>query len=404
MEYAEVSRSAASDVSTVCAMSKMSDPNDPIKIGLAVSLTGRYALLGRQVALGARCYVADTNTLGGISVDGDARARPLELTIYDDESDAAQCAHCTRRLIEENKIELLLGPYGSGLTMAAARVAESANTVLWNHSGSADEIFNTGFRYLVGVISPASSYFSGILQLLRQRDPNARRVAIVSAQTGFAEDVASGAARLVKECGLILSSHQRYASGTTDFSEIVRVLKSAPPDCLLGVGRVEDDLQLAAALCSSPIPIKCLGLVVAAIDQFKVELGANVQGFLAPSQWESGINSVVDTGPATAEFIRAYRQLSDEPLDYPAVQAYAGALIAERCIKLAGTLDQATLRAAANELDCETFYGRFRIEPETGRQIAHGMLVTQWLAGQKVVVWPPEAATATFSYPHRFAT
>jgi branched-chain amino acid transport system substrate-binding protein len=371
---------------------------------MAVSLTGRYALLGRQVAAGARCYVDDVNAVGGISVSAGVRARPVELIVADDESSVVQCERRVRDLIEEAQVDLLLGPYSSGLTMAAARIAESAGTVLWNHSGSADEIFRAGFQYLVGIISPASSYYSGILALVRQRDPNARRVAIVSADTGFAEDVANGAARLVAEHGLTLSSHQRYATGSTDFTEILQRLRGESPDCLLGVGRVEDDLEFASALCVASPPIKSIGLVVAAIDQFRIELGSNADGFIAPSQWEPSVSFPVDTGVSAKNFARSYAQQSDEPIDYPAVQAYAGALIAQQCVELAGTLEQAALREAANELQCNTLYGRFRIEPDTGRQIAHEMLVTQWIGGQKIVVWPPQAATAAFIYPHRFAT
>ncbi len=374
----------------------------PIKIGMAVSLTGRYALLGRQVAAGAQCYVDETTAAGGIVFGDDQQRRPVELTVYDDESRSGECERRVRDLIGEVGVDLLLGPYGSGLTMVAARVAESANMVLWNHSGSADEIFNAGFRHLVGIISPASTYFSGILDLIADREPNAKRVAVVSANTGFAEDVANGAVHLLRQRGFVLSSHHRYDSDTNQFEHILSDLKRERPDCLLGVGRVEDDLNFAAALCANSLSMKSIALVVAAIDQFQVVLGERANGFIAPSQWEPSVNFSGIGGANASDFARSYSQRFDEPLDYPAVQAYAGALIAQRCVEIAGTLEHGALREAANSLQCDTLYGCFKIDPSTGRQIAHEMLVTQWVGGRKVVVWPPGSATDTFQYPYAF--
>ncbi|MDA0822602.1 MAG: amino acid ABC transporter substrate-binding protein [Proteobacteria bacterium] len=374
----------------------MAEPS--LKIGISVSMTGRYALLGRQVLAGIECYVADVNRAGGISVSAD-RKRLVKLVALDDQSDANRCANLVDQLIERYHVDLLMGPYGSGPSLAAARVAESAQVVMWNHSGSADEIFIQGFRWLVGIISPASNYLRGVVELVKSRDPLARQVAIVSAQSGFADEVANGARRAAEENGFSVQSHQRYRSGATDFASIIRNLERESPDCLLCVGRVEDDLRLAHRLCESNIPIKSIALVVAAIDQFRVELGDAASGFMAPSQWEPDAVSIVDYGPGARDFAMAYRRRTSEPLDYPAVQGYAGCLIAQRCVEMGGTLEQSVLREAANNLRCTTLYGTFRIDAATGRQLGHRMLITQWQSGQKCIVWPENVANATALYP-----
>ncbi|MFT4561946.1 MAG: branched-chain amino acid transport system substrate-binding protein [Gammaproteobacteria bacterium] len=369
-----------------------------LKIGISVSMSGRYALLGRQVLAGIECYVADVNCAGGIVIGTDPK-RLVELIAYDDQSETNRCADLVDQLIERDHVDILMGPYGSGPSLAAARVAETANVVMWNHSGSADKIFEQGFRWLVGIISPASNYLRGIVELVKARDPSAHRIAIVSAQTGFADDVAIGARRAAEDIGFIVQSHQRYPSGATDFSSIIGSLDRERPDCLLCVGRVEDDLLLARSLCTRGIPIKAVGLVVAAIDQFKVELGDAAGGFLAPSQWEPDAVSVVDYGPSANDFAIAYRSRTSEPLDYPAVQGYAGCLIAQHCLETGGSLEQSVLRETANNVQCATLYGAFKIDPSTGRQLGHRMLVTQWQSGQKRVVWPESVANATVLYP-----
>ena len=108
---------------------------DSITLGIAVSLSGRYALLGRQVLEGLECYIRDVNATGGIRLGAENRKLPVSLTVEDDESDETKLRSLTEKLIADDKVDLLMGPYGSGLTLAAAETAEAAQQVLWNHSG-----------------------------------------------------------------------------------------------------------------------------------------------------------------------------------------------------------------------------------------------------------------------------
>ncbi len=374
-------------------------PRDSIKLGIAVSLSGRYAALGRQVLAGLECYVRDVNAIGGIRLGGDGSKVPLDLIAKDDESSVSCITGRIDQLIRDDDIDLLVGPYGSGLNHAAAEVAEAAQVVLWNHSGSADHIFTSGFEWVVGMISPASQYMCGVLELLRSVDAAARRVAVFSADTGFATDMAAGVLAWLQRERYTLTVHQRYASGCQDFRPLLDTLRAEPPDWLLGVGRVEDDLQLARQLCDLRPRLKAVGLVVAAIERFKDEMGDSAAGFLAPSQWEPQVRYAIDCGPAADRFVRGYRQRASAPLDYPAAQGYVGGVIAQRCVELAGSLDQVALREAATRLRCTTFYGPFAIEASSGRQTAHNMLVTQWQQGEKKVVWPPQVAEASAVYP-----
>ena len=377
-------------------------PRDAIRLGIAVSLSGRYAALGRQVLAGLECYVRDANAVGGIQLGAANRSLPLTLLVEDDESKASRVKNLVDKLIRGAEVDLLMGPYGSGLTLTAAETAEAAEVVLWNHSGSADQIFASGFEWVVGIISPASQYLCGVLDLLRSLDAKARRVALFNADTGFAADMATGVLRWLEHEEFELTTHQRYASGCEDFSPLLEVLQADPPDWLLGVGRVEDDLALARQLCNLRPPLKAVALVVAAIERFKDEFGARADRFLAPSQWEPQVRYAIDCGPSADAFVRSYRRQASVPLDYPAAQGYAGGVIAQRCVEIAGTLEQRALRAAARRLRCTTFYGPFGIDAVTGRQTAHHMLVTQWQHGGKKVVWPSQVAAAKPIYRSSF--
>ena len=92
-------------------------------------------------------------------------------------------------------------------------------------------------------------------------------------------------------------------------------------------------------------------------------------------------------GPSAEEVSTRLSARHSAGVDYPMAQAYAGGLIAQRCMEIAGTLEQHALRQVASRLDCTTFYGRYRIDPSTGRQVGHRMPVIQWQNNRRVVVW-----------------
>ncbi len=370
-----------------------------ITIGMAVSLSGRYALLGRQALEGLECYVRDVNAAGGIFLKSEGRKLPVSLAIEDDESDEGKIRSLVEKLIRQDHIDLLIGPYGSGLTLAAAEMADAFQYVLWNHSGSSDEIFECNLSSVVGILTPASLYLCAILDMTQALDPSVKRVALFSAKTGFAADMAAGALAWIQRKGFTLTVHQSYRSGLEDFRPLLGQIKDDPPDIFLSVGRVEDDILLGSQLRELKPRLKAAGLVVAAISRFKAALRERADGFFAPSQWEPQVRYAVDVGLPEEEFVSHYLKSATVPIDYPAAQGYVAGLVAQRCIEEVGSLEQKALREAAGRLHFTTFYGPYAIDPQTGRQTAHPMLVTQWQKGRKEIVWPPEVAEAQPVYP-----
>jgi branched-chain amino acid transport system substrate-binding protein len=370
-----------------------------ITIGMPVSLSGRYALQGSQCRAGLECYAAGVNGAGGIFVRESGRRVPVELRIRDDRSHGPIARAVTEELIRE-KVDLLFGPYGSGITAEVAKVAERHQHILWNHSGAGGPPAADS-PWLVSVLTPAPRYFRSLLDLFKTRDPGLHRVMLLHATTGFATAVAGGVLEWAEREGISLATHA-YHSGTEDLATHLRDVVREPSDVLLGVGRIEDDLRLAGAILALRPSVKAAGLVAAGIARFQQELGTDAEGFLAPTQWEAAARYRVDCGPPAEEFEHRYGAMATVPLDYPAAQAYAAGVVAQRCVEEAGSLDQAALRAAAARCRVTTFYGDFAIDPATGRQNGHSMLVVQWQRARKVIVWPPQFAEADPVYPGPF--
>jgi branched-chain amino acid transport system substrate-binding protein len=315
-------------------------------IGLSISLTGKYSRQGLQAFQGAQLW---------------AERAGAKLVYYNDESRASRAIDNARRLVEEDRVRILFGPYSSGLALAVVKVAEEHRRVMWNHGGSSDDVAG---RWVVCTPSPASQYFRRLPSWLSNNAPAVRRIAVMhSTQGTFAGHVVRGLAEEAEAAGFSIEllplggTAPRTAAMLVlagSFDEEVRVLRSRP-----------------AAGC-------IIAAVAAGIGAFVRELGPLAEGIIGPSQWEPG--------PDAAWFVESFHERFGQTPEYTAASAFATGLVVEECIRRAGSLADERLLEAAAGLDLETFYGKFRIDPKTGRQIGHDVLLVQWERGRKVVV------------------
>jgi branched-chain amino acid transport system substrate-binding protein len=369
-----------------------------IKVGCCLPLTGSFSLQGQQAEWGLRLWVEDVNAAGGLRVRDRRGVWPLALVVRDDASRSSRAARLAEELIVADQVDLLVGPYSSAATLAVAQVAETHRKVLWNHGGSSDALVHRGFRYIVNLPSPASQYFVGILDLARARSSALCRLVLLFDPSGtFAPSVIGGAEVHARRHGFEVVGTAPYPTGAS-FAPLVTEVVAHRPDVLLGAGRLEADVALARALRAHPFTAPIVGLVAAGIAHFGAKLGPTAEGFFGPSQWEPGVPSRPDVGPGAAEFATRFRARFGVEPEYPAAQAYAAGLISQRCVELAGTLRDEALREAANALRLRTFYGEFRLDPVSGEQVGHTMVIVQWQNGARRIVWPAPDAEAEPHY------
>ena len=383
-----------------------------ITAGLSASLTGQFSVQGRQARAGLLAWAHDVNQAGGLPVAG--KNYYLEAVCYDDASLAEGAVESTRRLVAEDRVDLLFGPYSSGLARAAATEAARHGQLLWNHGGAAEEIHQPGGR-VVGILSGASQYLASLPALLLEASPAADSFAILRCSVGaFSRQVSIGLEKTALEHGLTCVLDRQFPPGQSDFSGLAEEALAARPDLLLAVGRIRHDIALARCLVSMAkdrsMP-RVVAVVAAPIARFRQALGDNVEGFVGPSQWEpvSTPSQVTGTDPAASYFgptpaqVMASLQRASQvngglPVDYPMAQAYAAGLVAQRSLAAAGALNHGSvpnvdpdlLWKVAGQQDFHTFFGRFRINPETGQQVGRTPFLVQWQQGKKVVIWPPE--------------
>jgi branched-chain amino acid transport system substrate-binding protein len=369
-----------------------------IKFGASVSVSGRYALQGRQVLAGLGAWVEAVNAGEGLRVHGAGARAPVRLVYYDDASSPARAAANAERLLDADAVELLIGPYASDLTRAVLPVARRRGRVLWNHGGASDDIHIEG-GHAVGILTPVSRYYAGLIELARSFDSDAARVALLHRRgSGFGR-LAALAVRAVGSDAKFVTEVVTYSSLASNLPSVMASLERQRPDVVISADSFDDEVVLARALLESGLRPKAVGLAAAAMQEFPQALGLGAEGFLGPSQWEPSLAYVPDFGPSPDEATEGIRAQGAPP-DYPAAQAYAACLIAQRCLEEAGADDESLWRAAC-ALDCGTFFGRFRIDPATGLQVGHEVVLVQWRRGRKLVVWPPPVSEARPLYPRR---
>ena len=367
-----------------------------IRIGAAVSETGRYTREGNDVRQGYRLWLDWVNNeYGGIKVGADRYK--VELVLYDDEGDGDTTARLVEQLITEDNVDFLLGPYTSGLTLSAAKVAEKHGKIMVEGHGASETIFAQGFQHLFSVLTPAGDYTQSALQMLAAK--GAKTVVIAHTDTAFATSVAAGTRRWAAAYGLEVLSVEAYPQGAADVSDIVSQFKELGPDVFVGGGHFNDALlfiRTAKALDFSP---QAMVLTVGPSNpQLISEVGSDADYAIGPTQWEASMSYRGAHFGSASDYAARYQEMWGQAPTYQAAGSTAAALALHLDIEAAGSLDTDAVRTALHSLDVATFYGPISFD-ETGKNTAKPMGTIQVQHGEILVVAPSNAAVAELLYP-----
>jgi branched-chain amino acid transport system substrate-binding protein len=148
------------------------------------------------------------------------------------------------KLVNEDKVNFLLGPYGSSPTGTAAPIAERYRIPMVEANGAAESIFSKGYKYTFAILSPAKLYLRGVIDCIRAKDSSAKTVAILGENESFSKEVAAGAAEYAREKGLDVVYEELYPSNTQDVSALLTAIKAKAPHVILGSGHLQDALLI----------------------------------------------------------------------------------------------------------------------------------------------------------------
>jgi branched-chain amino acid transport system substrate-binding protein len=305
--------------------------------------------------------------------------------IYDDGSDEKTAVRLYEKLIAEDKVDAVLGPYGSAITDAVADVTEKYRKLMIAPMAATTSIWEKGRRYLIMMVAPVETMSEGVLELAARN--GLRTLAVINQDGALVPNgVAKGARELAKKKGLDLVFFETLPNGTADFSGILNKVKAANPDVLVVASiRIDDLVAITRQMRQLDLNVKMLSsLPYGLLPDYYQRLGKDAEFVYSGTFWEAGLPN-----PGNQEFVTAYEKEFNRSPVVQSANAYAGCRLFVESVRRAGSLDSDKLRATLVAFRTKTVLGDFAVD-ERGFQIAHKAVVIQWQDGKQVVVWPDE--------------
>jgi branched-chain amino acid transport system substrate-binding protein len=359
---------------------------DTIKVGTTQSLTGDFSEFGQEQLQGLQMWVDDINTRGALL------GKTVELVHYDDHSDPEHSAMLYGELIEKHKVDLLIGPYSSELTLAATEVSEKHLFPMVTAAASADLIWERGFDNVFGIDTPTSEYMN--LAVTTAAEKGNRTIAMVYADTEFSRGVAEGVRRHAKKLGMRLILDQQYPDIQEDFSVLAQRLKASDADVIFGISYLEDSVALTRAMSKAAVTAKMVAFTVGpALHEFGDQLGDEATGIVGVVQWLRSIRM-----PKAQDFAYRYRSKYGYNPGVHAAIAYSAGQVIEAAVRLAGTTDRRAVHDQLHDLRFRSLLGHYQVD-DTGRQTGQTNVLLQWQDGECRLVAPRNLAERALIYP-----
>jgi branched-chain amino acid transport system substrate-binding protein len=383
------------------SLGAVAEAQPPIRIGASVSQTGAYALLGQNQLRGYQLCVRHTNEKGGVL------ARALELVAGDDRSEPAPAVRIYEKLITQDKVDAVLGPYSSPITDAVADVTEKHRMAMVAPAAAATSLYRKGRKFIFMLTSRAEVYLEGLIDMAARR--GLKTVALTHEDTLALKAMAQGTLELAKKRGLSVVLVEAYPKGTADFSAILTKVRAANPDVLAAATYCDDAVALTRQLKESNVSPRMFGVTVGGdLPRFYEALGRSAEFVYGATQWEVELMALLRAGelvplarryPGAREFVESHRkEFPGADLSYHSAGGYGACQVLVEAIRRAGSLDGEQVRTAIFNMSLNTVYGGFKVDRD-GVQIAHTMLTFRWQDGKKVIVWPDELAPGKPRFP-----
>ncbi|HEV8020857.1 MAG TPA: amino acid ABC transporter substrate-binding protein [Candidatus Lustribacter sp.] len=373
--------------------------DNTIVFGAALAATGANAREGALTKAGYDFWKDYVNAHGGMKVGG--KTYKVDIKYYDDESNPQTAARLVERLVSEDKVNFILGPYGSANTATAAAVAERLKVPMVEGNGAAASIFSQGYKYTFAVLAPGFKYLQGILEMARTLKPAPKTVAISTANDTFSVEVGQGAADYANAHGMQVVYQNKYPADTTDVSAIVSGIKAANADIVLNGGHLDEALLLQRTLKEQNVNAKIFGYSVGPdTPDFRKTLGKDANWVFGGTQWsptakyQGAPGFIGDSKVYAAAFNKKYGYVPE----YHNAESTAACLAFMYAIEKAGSLDPQKVRDALQNLDVVTFYGILKFDSR-GINVYKPMAVNQIQHDDLMTVWPLGVQNAKPAYP-----
>ena len=351
---------------------------DTIILGSSISLTGKYATNGLHTQRGYDYAVDVINAAGGVKVGG--KSYKLDVKYYDDESTPARGAQLAERLIQQDGVDYMLGPYSSGMVKAIAPVSEKFGVPMVEAEGASRSLFTQGYKYLFAVLSTSEQYLATAIDMAAEStsDPKSIRVAMAFEGDPFSMDVRAGVVDKINQYGMKTIIDDQLPADLSDMSTTLTKVKALKPDILIVSGHSKGAATAARQIDEMKVNVPMIAMTHCEAAKVHEKFPNASTGFLCPTQWVETLSKSDPMFGSAAEwnagFKKAYPSYSSVP--YQSAQASAAVYVWKEAFEAANSFDKDTVRDAIAAVEMETFYGDIKFS-ENGNNIAKPMFMRQ---------------------------
>jgi branched-chain amino acid transport system substrate-binding protein len=336
----------------------------PVKIGIGIAQTGTLGGGGKAALLALQMWVEDVNGRGGLL------GRKVELLAYDDQSNPATTPGIYTKLLDVDKVDLLIAPYGTVPTAPIMPLVKQRGLLLMgnfsfqvNHTVKHDMWFNNA------PWGDATSWTEGFLRI--GQNIGAQTIAFIAADQEFAQNLANGAKEIAKKSGLKTVYEQNYPPATVDFSAMIRAIRAARPDMVFVCSYPNDSVAIVRAVNEIGVgpTVKLFGggMVGLQFTPVMESLGSSLNGIVNYHSYVPGMKY-----PGIEDFLQRYAKKAAEakvdPLGfYLPPFNYAIGQILEQAVAATKSLDQKLLARHLHSHEFNTIVGPISWGPDGER-------------------------------------
>jgi branched-chain amino acid transport system substrate-binding protein len=396
----------------ILAGNAFAQTKEPIKIGFSMAQTGPLGPNGKQALLGMKIWEEETNAKGGLL------GRPVKLVYYDDQSNPSTIPGIYTKLLDVDKVDLVVGPYATNMIAPAMPIViQKKKTFISLFGLDVNSQFHYPNYFSVLPTGPKTkpSFTEGLFQVALQQNPKPTTVALTAEDAEFSKAACDGARENAKEFKLKIVYDKSFPPGTTDFSPIVRALQSANADIVIVCSYPLSSVGIALAVNEANYTPKIIGGAMVGLQAtvFKNKLGPKLNGIV---NYETWVPSEKMMAPA-ADFFKKYQDQAKgagvDPLGYYlGGWGYAYVSMLGDAITATKSIDDDKIAAWLHKADIKTIMGDWKYGAN-GEWTKSGMMQVQYHGikeGAGLDVWkgmsyqtvltPPSLATGKVIYPY----
>ena len=375
-----------------------------IQLGAAVSMTGIYAANGHNTRDGYDFAVKKINDEGGAKIGG--KCYKFEVKYYDDESNPARAAQLVERLIDQDKIKFMLGPYGSPLTKAILPVTEKYKTPVVQAEAASRSLFTQGYKWHFGIIATSEKYLTPLVDMAAQmakkdgKDPSKLKVAMIYQDDVFSMDVRQGVMDELKKYKVAPVLDDRMPKDLNDITGFLTKVKALRPDVLIISGHEKGAATGMRQMSDVKLQVPIVAITHCESAKIAQDFPKATEGVICPTQWDETMQASDKTFGTAMDFNNAFKKTYPEykVVPYNVAQAAAAIEVWRDAFNRAQSLDQEKVREALTKTDMKTFYGGVKLAAD-GSNPGKDIILRQIQGGQYKVVWPADVAAAKVEYP-----